>query len=86
MELQKMLDGSLLTTAEVLYFMPDYPDLLQLFLWQEYDKPPEFPRMNQFLAYWVRCIEARMHSLTIFTSDPLVVPDAKMVAYYSRLQ
>ena len=30
-----------LTTAEILYHMPDHPSLLQSYLWQEYDLAPE---------------------------------------------
>ena len=29
-----------LTTAEILYHMPDHPSLLQSYLWQEYDLAP----------------------------------------------
>ena len=36
-QLNLMLKGYRLTTAEILYRMPDHPDLLQTFLWQELD-------------------------------------------------
>ena len=32
-----------LTTAEILYHMPDYPRLLQRYIWQDYDIAPRFP-------------------------------------------
>src|SRR5438477_601962 len=38
------LTGFSLTTAEILYRMPDHPSLLQSFIWQEYDVHPRFPR------------------------------------------
>lgn len=31
------LDGYGLTTAEIHYYRPDHPPLLQLFVWQDYD-------------------------------------------------
>jgi len=59
------LRGYRLTTAEVLYHMPDYPGLLQSFLWQTYDRAPEFPRLKRFLDHWRREIEAVIHSVNV---------------------
>jgi uncharacterized protein Usg len=63
-ELQRQLRGERLTTAEVLYYMPDHPALLQRFLWQTLDLPPEFPRVHKFLGFWRREINAVIHSVT----------------------
>ena len=59
------LDGYGLTTAEIHYYRPDAPSLLQLFLWQEYDLAPDFPVLFDFLGYWRREIEAALHSVRI---------------------
>ena len=59
------LDGYGLTTAEILYYRPDHPLLLQLFIWQDYDLPPDFPVLFDFLAMWRRQIEAALHSVRI---------------------
>lgn len=59
------LQGYGLTTAEIYYFRPDYPSLLQLFAWQEYDAAPDFPVLFEFLAYWRREIAASIHSVRI---------------------
>ena len=40
------LAGFSLTTAEILYRLPDHPSLLQSFVWQEYDVHPRFPRLK----------------------------------------
>ena len=59
------LDGYGLTTAEIHYYRPDAPSLLQLFVWQEYDLAPDFPVLFGFLDHW-RCeIEASLHSVRI---------------------
>lgn len=71
MELQ--LRGYRLTTAEVLYHMPDHPGLLQTFLWQTYDLAPRFPRLSGFLDHWRREIEAVIHSVRVAHAD-LVQP------------
>ncbi len=47
-----LLSGYSLTTAEILYHMPDHPSLLQSYLWQEYDQAPRFPRLLKFLDFW----------------------------------
>ena len=36
-DMQAQLKGWSLTTAEIMYRMPDYRDLLQTFIWQNYD-------------------------------------------------
>ena len=40
------LTGFSLTTAEILYRMPDHPSLLQTYVWQDYDIHPRFPRLK----------------------------------------
>jgi uncharacterized protein Usg len=59
------LQGYGLTTAEIHYFRPDAPSLLQLFVWQEYDLAPDFPELFGFLDYWGREIEAALHSVRV---------------------
>ncbi len=54
-----------LTTAEILYHMPDHPQLLQTFLWQEYDLAPEFPELQRFLKFWTREIDGKLHSVRV---------------------
>ncbi|MGO4816570.1 hypothetical protein AB4156_44485, partial [Cupriavidus sp. 2MCAB6] len=39
----KQLKGYGLTTATILYRMPDHPSVLQTFIWQHYDVAPRFP-------------------------------------------
>jgi len=63
-DFSRQMRGQRLTTAEVIYYMPDHPDLLQSFLWQTLDLPPEFPRVQKFLVFWRREIHAVIHSVT----------------------
>ncbi|WP_257815539.1 usg protein [Phenylobacterium sp. J367] len=51
-EFRKQLEGYGLTTAEILYRMPDHPALLQSYIWQDYDLFPEFPVLKKFLDFW----------------------------------
>ena len=72
-EFLRQLRGERLTTASVLYYMPDSPALLQEFVWQTLDLAPEFPRIHRFLDFWRREIEAVIHSVTV-ASAGLVRP------------
>jgi len=54
-----------LTTAEILYHLPDFPDLLQTYVWQSLDRVPDFPKLNDFLAFWERELEGKLHSVKI---------------------
>ncbi len=58
-----------LTTAEILYHIPDHPGLLQTFVWQLEDIAPRFPRLSKFLNHW-RCeIDAAIHSVRVAHAD-----------------
>lgn len=46
------LRGYRLTTLRIYYYMPDHASLIQEFLWQTLDLPPEFRRVHKFLNYW----------------------------------
>lgn len=64
-EIELLLRDYRLTTAKILYHFPDHPSLLQTYLWQEYDKNPDFPVLNKFLNFWERELEGRLHSVEI---------------------
>jgi uncharacterized protein Usg len=73
-----------LTTAEILYHLPDHPSLLQSYLWQEYDRAPEFPELYRFLGFWTREIEGRLHSVTV-ASKKLITPDDVRMCHHEFL-
>ena len=47
-----------ITTIKVYYWMPDYENILQLFMWQFQDLPPRFPKAHNFLNHWHKNIDA----------------------------
>ncbi|GIX10056.1 MULTISPECIES: usg protein [unclassified Elioraea] len=71
--IERQLMGYRLTTAKILYHMPDHPGLLQTFVWQDLDMAPGFPVLRRFLDFWTREIEGRLHSVTV-ASTALVRP------------
>ncbi len=40
------LDNYRITTAEILYWMPDHKHVLQSFVWQNLDLAPRFPALT----------------------------------------
>lgn len=61
----KQLKGFSLTTAEILYHMPDYPSLLQTYVWQDYDQHPNFPKLHGFLNFWSENLEGRLFKIRV---------------------
>jgi uncharacterized protein Usg len=70
-ELRRQLDGYCLATAEILYRMPDHPVLLQSYVWQNYDLPPEYPELRRFLDFWRRSLDGPLHSVRVAHSVPV---------------
>lgn len=64
-DFRKQVLGYGLTTAEILYRMPDHPSLLQSFVWQNYDLFPKFPVLKDFLAFWQRSLDGPVVSVTV---------------------
>ncbi len=71
-----------LTTAEILYHLPDHPSLLQTYVWQNYDIAPRFPRLTRFLEFWETSLDGRLHSVKI-ASSKVVAPN--QYRYVQRL-
>ncbi len=54
-----------LATAEITYRMPDHPNLLQTYVWQDYDIAPSFPELRRFLKFWDENLDSPVHSVRI---------------------
>ncbi len=73
-EMELMLKGYGLTTAQLLYHMPDHPHLLQTFIWQEYDLAPKFPALYRFIDFWKAKLDGPLHSVQ-YTHRRLIAPN-----------
>jgi uncharacterized protein Usg len=73
MSLALQLKGYRLTTAEIMYRMPDHPDILQTYIWQDMDLAPGFPVLHRFLDFWRRELDGPLHSVRV-TSARLIGP------------
>lgn len=71
-DVRRLLRGYRLVTAEILYYMPDYPSLLQSYIWQNYDLPPDYPVLRKFLRFWEKNIDGPLHSVRFMRSGRLL--------------
>jgi uncharacterized protein Usg len=72
-EFELMLRHYRLTTAEIVYHLPDHPKLLQSYVWQEFDLAPKFPSLKKFLDFWNRELDGKIHSVRVAHAE-LVSP------------
>jgi uncharacterized protein Usg len=64
-DFERQIGGYGLTTANILYRMPDYTSILQEFIWQEYDLAPSFPELNKFLIFWQTKLDGALFRVTV---------------------
>ena len=81
----RQIEGYGLTTATILYGIPDHPKLLQTFVWQEYDLAPRFPILRKFLDFWRRELEGPLHSVTVAHSRLIRPAELRAIGQEFRL-
>lgn len=74
MSLALQLRDYRLTTAEILYHMPDHPAVLQSYIWQEFDLAPQFPELHRFLDFWNRSLDGKLHSVRVASAELITSP------------
>lgn len=84
-DFRKQLLGYGMTTAQILYRMPDHPSLLQTYVWQDYDMFPKFPALKDFLAFWQEKLDGPLHSVTVAHSKLIKPAELRAVAGVFRL-
>jgi uncharacterized protein Usg len=76
---ERELKGYCLTTAHILYHMPDHPRFLQTYIWQNYDLVPDHPELRRFLDFWQRNLDGPLHSVRFATSGPLAPREIRAI-------
>jgi uncharacterized protein Usg len=84
-QIRSLLEDFRLTTAEIIYHMPDYPDVLQSFIWQDYDLPPNYPKLHHFLEFWAQKLDGKLHSVYVVSAASMALPEFKMVEFLERI-
>src|SRR3972149_9994714 len=70
-DFQDLLRGLSLATVNILYYLPDSPNILQCFVWQCMDLPPRYPRIHRFLDYWRTNIEAALCHIEVASTGEM---------------
>jgi uncharacterized protein Usg len=84
-DFRKLALGYGLTTAEILYRMPDHPSLLQSYVWQNYDLFPRFPALKDFLKFWEQKLEGPLFKVTVAHSKLIKPAELRAVDGVFRL-
>lgn len=79
------LAGFSLTTAEILYRLPDHPALLQSYIWQDYDAAPRFPKLKAFLDFWAAKLEGKLFKVTVAHSKLIQPAELKLIGAEIRI-
>lgn len=82
----RQLSDYRLTTAEILYYMPDHPKLLQSYIWQDYDLAPCFPELKKFLDFWTAKLDGKLHSIRLDSQKLITPSDAQFYDYEITIQ
>ena len=85
MTLALQLKDYRLTTAEILYHLPDHPVLLQTFVWQDLDLAPEYPELHKFLDFWNRELDGKVHSVRVAAAKLVQPPRYRHPGAWMRL-
>ena len=76
---KQLLRGYGLTTATVIYRLPDFRSILQTFVWQTYDLHPEFPELQGFIRFWMKELEGPIHKIYVAHQCLITPAEIRMV-------
>jgi len=65
----KILSNDKLVTLQIYYYLPDFNNIVQEFIWQYTDVKPEFNRTHSFLSYWHENIDAEIQNIYLAHCD-----------------
>jgi uncharacterized protein Usg len=68
-----------------MYRMPDHRNILQTFLWQDYDLAPKFPRLIKFLDFWTHNLDGPLATVRIAHSSIIGPAEMRFVGSEWRL-
>jgi len=71
-----------LVTLDIFYYIPDYPMLVNEFVWQTEDIVPDIPRVQRFLKFWKENNLAVINQILISHSGS---SDMNITNYYKKI-
>ena len=85
-DFEKQIHDYRLTTAKIIYHLPDYQDILQEYIWQDYDLAPQYPALKGFLQFWTREIDGKLHSVYVAHKKIITNGDYRFAEWQGTLQ
>lgn len=85
MDFRRQLEGYGMTTANILYRLPDHPAIIQSYVWQDYDLHPHFPELKKFLEFWSQKIEGALHQVIVAHARLIKPAELKLAGAEFRL-
>ncbi len=85
MSLALQLNDYRMTTAEILYRLPDHPEILQTYICQEVDLAPAYPALRKFLDFWHRELDGKVHSVRVASAKMVTPPRYRAPGAYMQL-
>jgi Usg protein, probable subunit of phosphoribosylanthranilate isomerase len=64
-----LINNKVFVMVNIFYWLPDYDDIIQEFIWQTKDTQPTYPRVNKFLFYWKNNVDAVINEVVLSTSS-----------------
>ncbi len=84
-DFKRLCRGFSLTTAEIVYRLPDHPSLLQTYVWQDYDLHPRFPKLQGFLEFWMQNLEGRLHKVLVAHQQLIRPSELRLIDHEFKL-
>ncbi len=75
-----------LTTAKILYHMPDHQSILQEYIWQDYDLLPRLPVLCKFLDFWKKELDGKLHSVYVGNKKIITPGDYRFADWEGTMQ
>ena len=69
MTIEIILKKWTVASVQVVYYIPDYMNLVDEFIWQTEDQLPEYPRITRFLDYWDKNIDGPIKEVYIYDHE-----------------
>ena len=85
MSLALQLNDYRITTAEILYRLPDHPEILQTYVWQDLDLAPEYPVLRKFLDFWHRELDGKLYSVRVASAQVITPPKYRAPGAYLHI-
>jgi uncharacterized protein Usg len=70
-----------LVTVDILFHLPDYPSVLQNYMYQTLDSAPHFPEVRKFVEFWQTNLDGKIHSVRLSAAELIKSTDFSHGSY-----